>query len=365
VNQLINTLKALRLSICPIINFKDDVYGGYVAETFRGWLMVAPWLFRVIEESLPPEDFPSDPEEWVIEHGDTTVTGDDIRLLVMLCHQTFANLFSKEGLTNPELAHRFQACAQVFLSHLAELDHKMDPSRTVPIWQAKYAILGLLRVHEHFVHFGHMSNIFEGSNEGEGLIKKLRSMSPNAVKKNWQKNLVQTYLREDFLKKIGSTFGQCSEGGPPPVTTEGESDTTETRTKYRRYTTDAEVELSFQYGSPISIVLFLQNPKDSDSAYILGIARNPGVRQKLVLRTIVFGERDCLRDTYGFPYHDLSVSQDEITISAVQQEAGSMVCGILLPDLWTVEMVGHPARYAVVTEQLQHLGEDRTWCSLF
>jgi hypothetical protein len=220
-------------------------------------------------------------------------------------------------------------------------------------------------VHEHFKDFGYMSNIFEGSQEGEGLIKTLRCMSPNAVKKNWQKNLVQTYLREDFLKKIGSTFGNVSEEGFPPTTTGGETDTTESRTKYRRYTTDAEVGLSFQYGNPISIVLFLQNPLDSDSAYILGIARNPGVGQQLVLRTIVFGERDCLKDTYGFPFHDLSVSPEEITISAVQEEAGSMVCGILLPDLWTAKTEGLSARYAIVTEQLQHLGEDRTWCSLF
>jgi hypothetical protein len=364
-NQLINTLKALRLSICPIINFKDDKYGGFVAETYRAWLMIAPWLFRVIEEDMPTEDLEADQVELDAEHGDPNVTGDDIRLLVMLCHQTFANLFSKEGLSTTELAHRFQACAHVFLSHLDELDLKMNPSRAKPIWQAKYAILGLLRVHEHFGHFGHMSNIFEGSNEGEGLIKKLRSMSPNAVKKHWQNNLVQTYLREDFLKKVGSTFGQCFDEDVEAGANDWESDTTETRAKYRRYTTDAEVELSLHFDTPVSVVVFFQNPQDSDSGYILGIARNPGVGQKLVLRALVFGDRDCLKDKYGFLFHDLSVSPQEITIGTIQQEAGSMVCGILLPDLWTAKVDGNSAQYAVVTEEMQHLGEDRTWRSLF
>jgi hypothetical protein len=97
----------------------------------------------------------------------------------------------------------------------------------------------------------------------------------------------------------------------------------------------------------------------------LGIARNPGVGQQLVLRALVFGQLECLTDKYGFPYHDVSVSHEEITIGTIQQEAGSMVCGILLPDLWTAKVDGNSAQYAVVTEEMQHLAEDRTWCSLF
>jgi hypothetical protein len=168
---------------------------------------------------------------------------------------------------------------------------------------------------------------------------------------------VETYLREDFLKKVGSTFGQCFEADVEDSANDGESDTTETRAKYRRYTTDAEVELSLQFDTPVSVVVFFQHAQDPDSAYILGIARNPGVGQKLVLRALVFGQLECLKDKYGFPYHDVSVS--------VQQLAGSMVCGILLPHLWTDKTDGQTAQYAVVTEEMQHLGEYRTWVSLF
>jgi hypothetical protein len=86
------------------------------------------------------------------------------------------------------MVNNFQASAQMFLSQIENLDKILKPKRVAPIWHTKYAMLGLLRVQEHFPHYGHITNIYEGRNEDEGLIKTLPSLSPNSIKDNWQYN---------------------------------------------------------------------------------------------------------------------------------------------------------------------------------
>jgi hypothetical protein len=120
----------------------------------------------------------------------------------------------------------------------------------MPCWVA-------LGVQEHYPHYGHIANIYEGSNEGKGLIKTLRSLSPNSIKDNWQyKNHLCVFYWEDFLtKKVGSTFGAQPAETEEPDNQDGCAYLPNSSwRKFRRYATDAEVT------HPISaVVSFFKN----------------------------------------------------------------------------------------------------------
>jgi hypothetical protein len=166
-NQLIDSLKMLRLTFCPIINFKDDKFGGWVAETYRAMLMVGPWLFRILEEKalkvkafdrlLPGKD-PNDYtlqeyNDWLTMQGikastlkqpeakskvmgyinsrripplkkppHKNVSVADMRSLVQNCHHIFATLFSRDGSNLSKMANHLHVSAQMFLSQFKNPD---------------------------------------------------------------------------------------------------------------------------------------------------------------------------------------------------------------------------------------------------
>jgi hypothetical protein len=56
-------------------------------------------------------------------------------------------------------------------------------------------ILGLLHVPEHFIRHRHFQNQYEGGSIGEGIVKDLRKLCPNAVRNAWSRNMMKNFYR--------------------------------------------------------------------------------------------------------------------------------------------------------------------------
>ena len=48
--QYIKSINSLKLADFPVMQFKTDSMGGYVAENHRAYIQIAPWCFRWINE---------------------------------------------------------------------------------------------------------------------------------------------------------------------------------------------------------------------------------------------------------------------------------------------------------------------------
>ena len=48
--QYIKLIDDLKVAAFPVMNFKTESMGGYVAENHRAYMQLAPWIFRWVNE---------------------------------------------------------------------------------------------------------------------------------------------------------------------------------------------------------------------------------------------------------------------------------------------------------------------------
>ena len=253
MNAVLETIKSLRLRFLHVISVKDEKFGGYVAENYAVLSHLSPWLFRILTESalvgssacdteLPnPNVKPQDEwtvqenKAWLIQHqlpcpnqrlaaeyrelvrlfmaGETipnTLLPDGVnkeaarvppttlRALLLSMHNVFACLYASD-LTGIEAANRLQAFARDYLSRMEDLDKLLMPTRTKPIWLAKYNCLGLLRSSSHFVHHCRVRSMYEGGDFGEAMVKELRQHVNKSMQDGWSKHLIDSHSRQKLL----------------------------------------------------------------------------------------------------------------------------------------------------------------------
>ena len=212
LEPMVHSVQSLRLPYIPCRMFKNDKFGGFVAENFRALTMVSPWLFRCLlnEEFtpkavvLPPPGKPrtkwtvKENNAWLKARGifpptnmsavvrrsiveahhnhptgpppvlpNTTPSVADIRQLVLWLFRLFSCLFATD-LQGEIASNRFDAIVVPFLSLVEKIGKGCHPNQKKPIWLAKYGLLGLLRCRQHFLDYTYLHSLYEGGIEGEG-----------------------------------------------------------------------------------------------------------------------------------------------------------------------------------------------------
>jgi hypothetical protein len=130
-----------------------------------------------------------------------TPSSTDIHRLLLLLFRIFGTLFST-NLNGEKAGNRFDALALQFLNRVEQIGGDCLPNKKSPIWLSKYVMMGLLRCCQHFVDYTYPHSLYEGGIEGEGMVKELRPLCPNAVRKGWPCNLMNAYNRQNILASL-------------------------------------------------------------------------------------------------------------------------------------------------------------------
>jgi hypothetical protein len=175
-----------------------------------------------------------------------TPSSSDIRHLLLLLFRIFRTLFSID-LNGKKAGNRFEALALQFLDCVEQFGRACLPSKKSPIWLSKYGMMGLLRCCQHLVDYAYPHSLYEGGIEGEGMVKELRPLCPNAVRKGWPCNLMNAYNRQNILASLTSGFESYPRCSLP---TDGQH-----RANGKRYSTLVDVEHAMKSHCPVSIVV--------------------------------------------------------------------------------------------------------------
>ena len=253
-SSILLQLKSLHIDILPVLTFKDEKFGGYVAENYSAITMIIVWLSQVLTEHTMhpgPKDIVPDPtkkyihewtgkecKSWLQERGEKYgmpaaeakdivtrfINGPKnqipeiipnhcrqldpvcIRLLLQNLHCMFSAVMAKD--TPFHIGkNRAQAVIALFLSNYESIDQRVMPNRTKQVWIAKYNILGLLHVPGHFLRNNLLRNLYEGGDIGEGMVKKLRKLCPSGVRDGWSKNMLISFYRK---RQMGALHMEAS-----------------------------------------------------------------------------------------------------------------------------------------------------------
>jgi hypothetical protein len=399
-------LQKLKVSYCPCRPYKDEKFGGFNAETYRGMTMVSTQLYRCLLETslLPPPprgDNQKPQKDWTkedntnwmylrdIEHSSKItapearalvkkllelppaaqplvvnepkepVTTTEIRRLVFLMQNMFRAIFCTD-LCGYQAKNRATASVMRFLSLMEHLDRKMNPKREKAIWIVKYNFLGLLRVCESFELYRHARNLYEGGVIGEGIVKELRPLTASGVHGKWATNLLVKYYRQLTLHMlIAATEGSGSSRKHCPLGENVES------CKFKRYTHWIDIAHSMATGQPLPLLLYGSRSEWKAGAVLVS-------KNQWYFREIMFGDgTGAIDDKYGLAYHRVALGES-IPLGALNEEfsmglGGNPALpfwdyGVVLPDILRVDMEGAEGyRYAIIRSNWQYLDVTCAW----
>ena len=111
--------------------------------------------------------------------------------MVLLFHM-FGTL-SATNLKDNKAGKWFEATVAQFLVCVEKVGQGCHPDKRQPIWLSKYGMLGLLRCWQHFLDYTYLRSLYEGGIEGEGMVKDLHPLCPDAIRSGWPLNLMNGY----------------------------------------------------------------------------------------------------------------------------------------------------------------------------
>jgi hypothetical protein len=173
-------------------------------------------------------------------------SSSDICHLLLLLFQIFGTLFST-NLNGKKAANRFDALALQFLDWVEQIGRACLPNKKSPIWLSKYGLMRFLRCRQNFVDYAYPHSLYKGGIEGEGMVKELRPLCPNAVRKGWPCNLMNAYNCQNILASLTSgleSYPSCS------LPTDGQH-----RANGKRYSSWVDVDHAMGNNRQVSIVV--------------------------------------------------------------------------------------------------------------
>jgi hypothetical protein len=267
----------------------------------------------------------------------------DIRQLLVLLYQVFGTLFATT-MAGEAAGNRFDALVVQFLSLIERVGHACHPKLKKDIWISKYGLLGLLRCHKHFTDYTLPHSLYEGGIEGEGMVKMLRPLCPNAVRAGWPLCLMDAYNRQNILSSLTSGF-ETSNTASSPCSYQHDSNV-------KKYKSWADVGHAFDNRLPLSLVVL--GTRTSWTCHIMMRMFQVYYTKQVIIHDTIAP----LIDLHGYVYHTVSLDQDDCVYDNTLPVLGF---ALMLPN--TCPETGE-TQYCVVDKDWQFIGKDKTWTYL-
>ena len=393
-SDLLEQLQEMRVPAFPAMKFRDDRFGGYVAENHAAMAQVYPWLSRVMEEPgmkpVPRQELPDPsqkhPREWNMTENKLwlhrrgipcpkTITKaqlfalvqghrmdpqcppesieapgprdeppSTIRRLMLSAHEMFAVMFA-DDLCEENARHQLLALVMIFMSRFDAVDLLIHPNPSKRIHIAKYNTLGLLRCPNDFLKHRLIKNLHEGGIGGEGIVRPLRSLCPCAVRAGWTSNLLDAFFTQSVLRTL--KFDMCHQ-----CQKKDEEMSKAYLHRFHRYQSRNETHDLMANGSPLSVLVFRKKGQ-----LVFGSIRKH--ERDWYLDELSVASVPDFSDPCGFSYFAITPTG---RCHLVEEKGSLLTPGMefhsyayLLPDKWT-----QSEKYsaAIITEKWEHFNGD-------
>ena len=413
-SSILLQLKTLHIEILPVLTFKDEKFGGYVAENYSAITMIIVWLSMVLTEPTMhpgPKDIVPDPNQkniiewtgkeckaWLQERGEKYampaaeakeivsqfLNGPQnkvpeiipnhcrqldpvcVRLLLQNLHCMWSAIMAKDT-TLHYGKNRAQAVIALFLSNYESIDQRVMPNRTKQVWIAKYNILGLLRVPGHFLRHNLLRNLYEGGDIGEGMVKKLRKFCPSGVRDGWSKNMLITFYRRRAIEALHLEASNTQNRDnctsftkePPKILVDANY------RKFRCYKNMDDIKNLLATARPMSVIV---NQHIVTNRFHFGFVFKT-TKDDWYLYEVTPLQEDDIVDSWGYRYYSIQLVPNTQSIEKSPCPALTgyrfFSYAVLLPDLWTPKLATNEYhRYAFVGEDWEYLKYPDQWTRL-
>ena len=365
---LFENAQQLHVAGLKIILFKTDKFGGYVAENWRAFANIAPWVFTFLEDQSmmpPPPVAVPDPEtvdvgRWmkgqlmawlhvrrltvakelrkpelaivvrryllssscpkaIGEAAPRVVSATTIRKMHLQVSRYCQSLMATD-LTGKLAENRTTAHAMVYLSLMDTAYKTMHGTLECNLWMQTYTLLGILRAPTHFRDYLWVRSLYEGGDMGEGVVKHLRPLSPTGVKMNWSFHVVEGYYRRltlSFLQQFLTPENQISDRSKID------------HRRFVRYGTRADLQDKMENGIVLSILIL----EDTSSRRLIIGSMIVQFKQQYLCEYSL-SNQPIFEDKLGFVYFKLDMTSTEHSmVAGIHPKLRLLQTGFALPLL--------------------------------
>ena len=298
VQKYIKSIYNLKLADFPVMQFKSDSMGGYVAENHRTYMQIAPWSYRWIHaycdgrksnwiQSLKVTEVSTwtknEAISWLSVRGVSVnrkmthkeliskvkeskhlkelqpfepFSGKDMRQTMVILNSFQSSLFATD-MTGNRAIYRLQSLARLYLCLTSKLDKYLIQKK--PTWLRTFSLLGMLRVSKIFEVAPYPICFYEGDTTGEGIVKDLRPMLLTGLRKGWTVAGQATYYRMKTLSYMKDFL--LTKESNDIVSNKARS----VRTKVKIYRYIADVEHALTRGEPFSFAVFTKSSQGKNT----------------------------------------------------------------------------------------------------
>ena len=335
VQKYIKSIDNLKLSDFPVMQFKSESMGGYVAENHRAYMQIAPWSYRWIHacsdgrgrnwmENLKISEINNWSKDELVTwlsvrgvsvsrkmtqkelilkakegeslkevHSWRPFSGKDLRQMMLVLNSFQSALFATD-MTGKTAVHRLETLARLYLCLTSNLDKYTLQKK--PTWLRTFSLLGMLRVSKIFEVAPYPVSFYEGNTTGEGIVKDIRPMLLTGLRKGWTVAGQATYYRMKTLAYMKDFL--LTKESNNIINTQARS--VRSRIKLYKYVTD--IENSLNRGVPFSFAVFTEV---LTGERILGVVLSSG--KQYYIRVLHVSARETFLDPCGFPYFQASL----------------------------------------------------------
>jgi len=227
---VLESIQELNLNWCKLLPYSDESFGGWVAENFLGFSRIVVWYYSillVIPDPPPYCDPTSDFGTWNMKQnknwllardldssgnaGDlkarvaefmnmhpipdpkiiTICNTKDVIQMIKALHTMLSICMSLESSNNtPEI---LGCSVRYFLSKYKIFDETLN-TKADPAYIRHYNFMSLLNLPNTIDYYGSLRHLWEGSLQGEGYLRTVKSEIKIGLVRNWQKWVLNTIL---------------------------------------------------------------------------------------------------------------------------------------------------------------------------
>ena len=333
--QYLRAIDSLKIASFPVMQFKTDSMGGYVAENHRAYMQLAPWTFRWInqyqderERNWIQELNIKDLQSWTKRdmHGYLSLrgvafnhrslkpelmnmvkasqdlpelqkfepfSGSDMRQMMVVLNSFLSALFATD-ITGRPARNRLSSIARLYLCFSSRLDKfllKKNPS-----WLTTFSLLGMLRAADIFELAPYPICFYEGDSMGEGIVKEIRPILLSGLRRGWTMAGQATLYRSKTLQYmqdmlLSPTALNLIRARKKPVRPD---------TKIYRFA--ADVEYAMEKKNAFAFSLFNNHITQQNV-----IAVVVSFQKQLYIRVLHVAHGESFQDPHGFAYFTTSI----------------------------------------------------------
>ena len=364
--QYLKVIDKLKVAAFPVMQFKTDSMGGYVAENHRAYMQLAPWIFRWINQykddrqrnwiqelqlnnleswtrkemyaylqlrgvSFNRRSLKSELHKMVKASSNLpelqtfeTFSGSDMRQMMSVLNSFLSALFAMD-ITGQKARNRLSSIARLYLCFSTRLDNFL--LKKTPSWLSTFSLLGMLRVVDTFQIAPYPICFYEGDGMGEGIVKEIRPILMSGLRKGWTmaghgthyRMKTLAYMQDMLLSKATMDMARTTKRPVRPDT------------KVYRFCADVEHAIENQNAFAFSL---FENILSHERVIAIIIC----YLKQYYIRILHVASKQKFQDPHGFAYFHTNIhpkiEHSVIDIDNLQSQTLTHIAsGIALPSL--------------------------------